>query len=235
MKLYGPVGDKAVSQVVYASAARTESPDPVELEDWAGCSLVVISTAHAATPSVVASIEGYDPASDSWVELLAAAAITGETTKVLTVSPTCDTAANVSLYRRLPQRFRVVLTHADSDSITYSASVWLEPDVLWQGRSGVIVRGLPTGWTQDASDPANVSTAGGDLDTAGGDVTLGGGLLDTEDGDIDAGSGDVIVAGAVTGWATLVPGTVPEVPASPTAQDIVDVLVAWGTVTQAAP
>lgn len=104
----------------------------------------------------------------------------------------------------------------------------------------------------------DVSAEGGDISSGGGLITSGGGNVESSGGDFDSNGGDLLVgAGALrfgsafrinsdatiagtSGAAFLgnvaavaAGGTKPEVPASPTEQDIVDALVALGLVTQA--
>lgn len=67
--------------------------------------------------------------------------------------------------------------------------------------------GLPTGWTQDESDPANVSTNGanlnlnvpegsaGSLVTGGGQVQTNGGAVQTGTGNVETGGGNVLLTG----------------------------------------
>lgn len=129
---------------------------------------------------------------------------------------------------------------------------------------------LPTGWTQDGSDPANVSTHQGSLDLGSGNVS-GVEALDavsvTFTGDLDlhgtlemhgnpideSGTltgdgtsnieafyalyltgGDVRTDGGAfrSGPINLDPNNRPELPVDPTPQDIADVLLALGLITQ---
>lgn len=111
---------------VLASAARTADPVATTDEGFGtprgsnALSVVVVCTASAATPSVVVNIEGYDPASATWVTLLASAAITGAGTTQLQVYPGSVVTANVAADKVLPDRVRIRPVHADADSITYS-------------------------------------------------------------------------------------------------------------------
>ena len=113
------------SVTLLASAARTATPTADSLTrndpNALGVHVIVDVTASAATPSVVVTIEGQDPASGKWYALLTSAAFTGSTeTRVLKVYPGITVAANLSAADVLPASWRVVLTHADADSITYS-------------------------------------------------------------------------------------------------------------------
>lgn len=107
---------------VYASAARTATPDTVELEvgGHRGMHLVIDATAAAATPSVVFTIQGVDRTSAKVYTILASAAITGTGTTVLRVGPGLTAAANTVANDVLPPIIRILATHADADSLTYS-------------------------------------------------------------------------------------------------------------------
>lgn len=112
---------------VYSSAARTATPTAPTLGTSGahGCHIVIDVTASAATPSVVPTIDGLDDLSGKWYTLLTGAAITGTGTTVLKIYPGITVAANVSASDIIPSQIRVVMTHADADSITYSVSAHL--------------------------------------------------------------------------------------------------------------
>lgn len=110
----------------YASAARTATPTPMDTAQngpgWKGLVVVIDVTAASATPSVVFTVQGYDPVSGKYYTILASAAITGTGTTVLRVFPGSTVAANLAANDILPARWRVIATHGDADSITYSVS-----------------------------------------------------------------------------------------------------------------
>lgn len=110
---------------VYASTARTATPTAVSIDDIyvKGVQIIIDVTAASATPSVVPTIDGYDPLSDSWYNLLTGAAITGTGTTVLRIHPDLTAAANLIAKDFLPRTYRIVMTHADADSITYSVNI----------------------------------------------------------------------------------------------------------------
>lgn len=108
---------------VYASAARTATPDTEELELPKGCRtghFVIDCTASAATPSVVFTVLGVDRASGKTYTILASAAITGTGTTVLRVGAGLTAAANLVANDTLPPVIRLQAVHGDADSITYS-------------------------------------------------------------------------------------------------------------------
>ena len=110
-----------------ASAARTatvataDQPNP----ENRGVVVIIDVTASAATPSVVATIQGKDEVSGQYYTILASAAITGTETRVLRVFPGATAATNLVANDVLPSTWRVNLVHADTDSITYSVGAQL--------------------------------------------------------------------------------------------------------------
>lgn len=112
---------------VYSSVARTATPTAPTLGTSGahGLHVVIDVTAVALTPSVVPTIDGYDVLSDKWYTLLTGAAITATGTTVLKIYPGITATANVSASDIIPSQIRVVMTHADTDSITYSVAAHL--------------------------------------------------------------------------------------------------------------
>ncbi len=118
------------SQTVFASAARTADPTPasfVNSDGHRGLHLVIDATAAAATPSVVFTIQGYSGLGDDYYTILASAAITGTGTTILRVYPGLTASANVVANDVLPMQWRVIATHGDADSLTYSVNALLIP------------------------------------------------------------------------------------------------------------
>lgn len=111
------------AHTVYASAARTATPDTEELELPRGtryATFVLDATAITATPSVTLKVEGVDRASGKTWTLIQDAAVTGIATSTVQIGPGLPVAANVSDNVALPPVIRVTATHGDADSITYS-------------------------------------------------------------------------------------------------------------------
>lgn len=108
--------------IVYASVARIASPTAVEFNNPSGTGLLVRinCTAITASPSVVFTIQGYDPAAGGWYDILASAAIVGAGATILRVHPELTAAANTIAKDIVPANWRVSAVHADADSITYS-------------------------------------------------------------------------------------------------------------------
>lgn len=107
-------------KVLFQSAARTTTSSATFNTNCIGGVFTINVTAASATPSVVFSIIGTDPASLAEWTILASAAITGTGTTVLRVHPSLTAAANTVAKDVLPQAIKVTATHADADSITYS-------------------------------------------------------------------------------------------------------------------
>lgn len=115
-------------RIVLASAARTATVNSDAYTDAhaEAVHVIVNVTALAATPSVVPKIQGRDPASGGWYDVLVGAAITDVTVgtppsmTVLKVGPGIGAAAGGSASDVLPDTWRVRMEHADTDSITYS-------------------------------------------------------------------------------------------------------------------
>ena len=110
---------------IYPSVARTATPTAVTVDDRnvIGVQVVINITATVSTPSVVAKIDGFDPLSGAWYNLLTASAITSVGRVVLRIHPELLAAANLTAQDFLPRVYRVVMTHADTDSITYSVGI----------------------------------------------------------------------------------------------------------------
>lgn len=111
-----------VNVSVFASTARTATHNSADLTNYngRGLHLVIDVTASSATPSVTFTIQGKDELSGKYYTLLVSAAITGTGTTVLRVYPGLTAAANLVATDVLPRTWRVLATHADADSITYS-------------------------------------------------------------------------------------------------------------------
>ena len=114
---------------VFASAARTAAHNSADFasRNCRGLHLIIDATAAVASPGVTFTIQGKDPVSGVYYTLLTSAAITGTGTTVLRVYPGCVAAANTIANDALPGTWRVAVTVADADSLTYSVGAWLIP------------------------------------------------------------------------------------------------------------
>lgn len=111
---------------LYASAARTASPTAMAAvrrpAGQRGFVIQINVTAVSATPSVVFTLQ--DMTNDAWTTVLASAAVTATGTTNLVVHPDAVDTANLSETDQTLDVWRVIATHADADSITYSVKAW---------------------------------------------------------------------------------------------------------------
>jgi hypothetical protein len=112
---------------LYASAARTATPTAAEFsaDGYHGLHLVIDVTAVTATPSVVPTVDFYDDLSGKWCNLLSGTALTATGTTVLKIYPGLAPVAAGAASDCVHGRMRLVCTHGDSDSVTYTAAAHL--------------------------------------------------------------------------------------------------------------
>tara|TARA_R110000868_G_scaffold125265_1_gene330996 strand:- start:6353 stop:6706 length:354 start_codon:yes stop_codon:yes gene_type:complete len=105
------------AQTVLPSAARTATvvSGAFSAEEVVFSTFSINVSAVTATPSVVFSIEGKDPLSGVFYNIIDSAAITATGISSVLVG--------ASINEMLPQEYRVTATHGDADSITYSVGV----------------------------------------------------------------------------------------------------------------
>ena len=111
------------SHTVYASAARTATPDTVELELPGGTqyvSAVLDVTAVTSSPDLVLKIEGVDRVSGKVWTLLADASVSTVSTSTLFVGPHLTAAANAVANVAVPPVIRFTVTHGNANSATYT-------------------------------------------------------------------------------------------------------------------
>lgn len=126
--MYGYVDSQGRVAVVYVSAARTATPTayPLYTRGSQGVTATINVTAVTSTPSVVFTIEAYDPSSATWTSMLASSAIVGTGTTRLAVAPGIAVSANASASTVIPDTIRVKATHGNTNSITYSVGLdWM--------------------------------------------------------------------------------------------------------------
>jgi len=113
---------------VYASAARTATPDTQEFElgtGYTGLTLVIDTTAAGTSPSTVVKVEGVDRVSGKVYGTLSSAAITGTGTVTLSMGLSSTVAANASANQAVPPVVRITATHGNSTTHTYSVALIL--------------------------------------------------------------------------------------------------------------
>jgi hypothetical protein len=115
------VGSRYIS--ILASSARTATPDTFEVEvpgKSRGVVVVVDATAVTATPALTVKVQGVDRISGKTWDIITSAAIATVSTVVLKIRPGITVAANAAVADALPPVIRIMATHGDADSITYS-------------------------------------------------------------------------------------------------------------------
>ncbi len=115
------------SRVLMASAARTATNNSGDIRNAVhrGCRVHIKVTADPAAASVVFTIQGKDNISGDYYTVLASAAVTSTGDTYLHVYPGIAAASNAAVSAVLPPYWRLLATHADADSMTYSANVEL--------------------------------------------------------------------------------------------------------------
>ncbi len=110
---------------VFELKARTASVNSPDLTNWEGSGVVltIAATDKVDSPSVVFTIQGKEPASGTYYDILASAAVTTSGLPVtLKVFPGATAATNVAVNDVLPEIWRVKAVAADADSLTYAVT-----------------------------------------------------------------------------------------------------------------
>jgi hypothetical protein len=126
------------SGAVLDSEARTATTtsEVFSTQGASGLIAVIDVSAITGTPSVVFTVEGVTYPTGpggrevTWTLLASAAVVAAndeDAPTVLQIDPRIASAANSKAEALLPDRVRVVATHADGDSITYSVIFILVP------------------------------------------------------------------------------------------------------------
>ena len=111
-----------------ASAARTSTqtgPDQINSDRYDMIELYLDLTAFSTAASLTLRLQRWDPAKGAFVDLLVAAALTGNGQSTLRLGPLVPDVANLSRTGYVPGRFRWVVTHGNGNSHTYSLSQFL--------------------------------------------------------------------------------------------------------------
>lgn len=131
-----------VEKTLFASAARTASAngdDQINSGGHRGIVITIDATAEVDTASVVFTLQRKDATSGKYTTILASPAVEATGTTVMRVypglqtfdfdgSPTADVAVIDNVANDvLPAIWRLITTHADSDSLTYSVGCCLIP------------------------------------------------------------------------------------------------------------
>lgn len=111
-KILFPSAARAVAQA-YASGDQ----DGTDVEFL---HVIVDVTAVTDTPALTVRIQGKDPASGKYYDILVSAVIATVTTTVLRVGPGLTAVANLVANDIVPSIWRVTVTHGDTDEAVYS-------------------------------------------------------------------------------------------------------------------
>ncbi len=111
-------------ETVLASAARTATVNSADFTNYnaKGLHVIVNVTAFAAGASIIPFIQGKDPVSGTYYDILEGLPITTTGINIIKVFPGISAVVNSSASDVLPRTWRVRVTHADTKSITYSVA-----------------------------------------------------------------------------------------------------------------
>jgi hypothetical protein len=109
---------------ILPSAARTttQTSDIINVDGCSGINLFINIT-NAGTGSITATIEGKDVTSGTFYTILSSGNLATNQFKRLTVFPGAPVSANASANDLLPKEIRVVITHNNANTITYSVGI----------------------------------------------------------------------------------------------------------------
>ena len=89
-----------------------------------GCHIIIDVTVDGGG-SITPKIQGKDTVSGKYYDILVGSAISATGTTVLRVHPGLTASANVIINDILPVDWRIIVTHVDANSMTYSVGVSL--------------------------------------------------------------------------------------------------------------
>ena len=117
------------SRILIPSTAisDTVSSDPVVSTPPLTQGQIIINVSARTSGSITPSIEGYDPASQTWYAILTGASISSVSQTVLKVGNAFPVTTNISVSDILPEKWRVTLTKTGSISMTVSVGANLAP------------------------------------------------------------------------------------------------------------
>ena len=113
-------GNEEATQLVSAARVATTNGLTQTNINHKGVHIIINVTVYPAAASVVPKIQGFDPLSSVFYDLLDGVAIVATGTTVIKIYPGIAALANAAASDILPRRWRVRMEHADADSITYS-------------------------------------------------------------------------------------------------------------------
>jgi hypothetical protein len=117
-----------VEVTLLASASRTTTQTSADITTYnLGAIQVILDMTTVGTGSVTVSIDGKDPASGKYYNLLTGAAVVTNVTNVYTVDPSVPAVANVTAQKRLPRTIRIVVTANNANPASYSCGYIMQP------------------------------------------------------------------------------------------------------------
>lgn len=120
--------DLPITGTVAKSAAFTTAQDFfLDNEDGRGLIVVVNMTAVSGAGSLVFTVQGYDPASNTVYPILSSVAVVAPGQTILQVSPDLTAVANLKANSLLPEQVVIHVAVATADSMTYSIGAVLTP------------------------------------------------------------------------------------------------------------
>lgn len=122
------------NSTILESAARTADPAIPVLEfnnqKLTDIHIIIDVTDITATPSVQPALQGQDPTSGEWYDLIdAITAITAVGTTAIKFGENTAVVANNANQGFIPENLRITLIHADADSITYTVAANFRTEV----------------------------------------------------------------------------------------------------------
>lgn len=107
--------------VLLPSIARTATTTSADVSVSSGTGLVVVLDVTAGSVLLLTlAIQRKDPASGKYVTILTSASVTGVSTNTYKVHPDLAAVANLTVNDVLAGTFRVVVTHGNATSCTYT-------------------------------------------------------------------------------------------------------------------
>jgi len=103
----------------------TNGPDITNPGSGGGVFTIDVSNIAGAAPSIIPTIQGKDPVSGNYYNILVGPSILVQDTVVMRVIPGILDLANFALSEFLPKIFRIKFAHLNTDEITYSVGVTL--------------------------------------------------------------------------------------------------------------
>lgn len=122
-------GEPAPSVVeIFPTLSRTTAPTPVEFSpgyEAVGLELRFSQVVSTGSPSLVYSIEYWNPTANGWLTIIASVACLTTLSSGILVDPRITAAANVVAQRGLKPRMRVVVTPGTADPVSYNAALYI--------------------------------------------------------------------------------------------------------------